>query len=231
MSFQIAIDGPVAAGKGTVARLVASRLGFLYVDTGAMYRSAALIAIRNGVALEDEPAVATLIASSELILRNPNDAENDGRQITVILNGEDISWAIRTEEISKGSSIVSQFAQVRAELVKKQQLIAEKTSVVMEGRDITFRVLPEAQLKIYLDASTETRAQRRHQELLMRGVDVTFESVHADLLDRDKRDMERKVDPLHITDDAWVLDTTNLTIEEVVEVIVQKVEELGYGKT
>jgi cytidylate kinase len=230
MSFQIAIDGPVAAGKGTVARLVASRLGFLYVDTGAMYRSAALIATRNGVSLEDEAAVAKLIASSELILRNPNDAENDGRQITVILDGEDISLAIRTEEMSKGSSIVSQFAQVRAELVKKQQLIAEKTSVVMEGRDITFRVLPEAQLKIYLDASTETRAQRRHQELLMRGVDATFESVHADLLERDKLDMGRIIDPLHITDDAWVLDTTNLTIEEVVEVIVQKVEELGYGK-
>lgn len=227
MSFQIAIDGPVAAGKGTVARLVASRLGFLYVDTGAMYRTTALLAKEHSIDLSNEAAVAELVSQHTMMLRNPTEDEKDGRQITILLDEKDVSWAIRTEEISAGASVVAQHALVRKELVKKQQEIASQTSVVMEGRDITFRVLPEAQMKIYLDASIETRAKRRHQELLARGVDTSLEQVYKDTAERDKRDMERLVDPLHIEKAAWVLDSTNLEIEEVVELIVSKAKELG----
>ncbi len=227
MSFQIAIDGPVAAGKGTVARLVASRLGFLYVDSGAMYRATALLSKEHGVDLNNEAAVAELVSKHSMMLRNPTEEEKDGRQITVLLDDKDVSWAIRTEESSAGASIVAQYALVRKELVKKQQEIAATTSVVMEGRDIIFRVLPDAQMKIYLDASIETRAKRRHQELLARGVDTSFEQVYKDTSDRDKRDMERSIDPLHIEKTAWVLDSTNLEIEEVVELIVSKAKTLG----
>lgn len=227
MSFQIAVDGPVAAGKGTVARLVALRLGFLYVDTGAMYRTTALLAKEHDVDWKDEQAVADIVSKVSMMLRNPLEEEKDGRQITVLLNDRDVSWAIRTEEISIGASIVAQHAIVRKELVKKQQEIARKTDVVMEGRDITFRVLPEAQMKIYLDASVETRAKRRHQELLARGVDTSFEQVYKDIEGRDARDMQRDVDPLHVVDSAWVLDTTNLDIEEVVQLIVDKAHQLG----
>lgn len=230
MSFQIAIDGPVAAGKGTVARLIASRLNFLYVDTGAMYRAAALLSRENGILWDDPEAIAKLLAKVSMTLRNPSGEEKDGRQVTVILNDEDVSWKIRTEEMSQGSSIVSQYPEVRKELVKKQQELAENTDVVMEGRDITFRVLPKAQMKIYLDASAETRAKRRHQELLLRGVDVTLEDVYKDLQERDTRDMGRNVDPLHVEEDAWLLDTTNLTIEEVVDLIVSRYHEMAGGK-
>ncbi|HKY73965.1 MAG TPA: (d)CMP kinase [Patescibacteria group bacterium] len=227
MSFQIAIDGPVAAGKGTVARLVALRLGFLYVDTGAMYRTTAFLAKERDVDWKNEQAVADLVSKVRMMLRNPLEEEKDGRQITVLLDDRDVSWAIRTEEISIGASVVAQHAIVRRELVKKQQEIARQANVVMEGRDITFRVLPDAQIKIYLDASVETRAKRRHQELLARGVDTSFEHVYKDIEERDARDMQRGVDPLHVVDSAWVLDTTNLDIEEVVQLIVDKAHQLG----
>jgi len=226
MSFQIAIDGPVAAGKGTVAKLTASRLGFLYVDTGAMYRATAWLGSKYEVPWENEQSVVDLLQKHTIMLRTPIEEEKDGRAITVLIDGEDVSWAIRTEELSKGASIVSQHTRVRQELVKQQQKIAESTDVVMEGRDITFRVLPQAQLKIYLDADIAVRAQRRHIELLTRGIDVTLEQVQNELQARDDRDMHRTVDPLHITNDAWVLDTTPLSIEEVVEKIVEKVKEV-----
>lgn len=226
MPVQIAIDGPVAAGKGTVARLVAGKLGFLYVDTGAMYRTTALLAKRNSVDWNDENGLAKLLAKHPMLLRTPLKDEQDGRQMTVLLDGEDVSWAIRTQEMSTGSSVVSQYPRVRQALVKQQQDIAAHTNVVMEGRDITFRVLPDAQLKIYLDAALEARAKRRHTELLTRGQDVSLEQVQKELKERDDRDMHRSLDPLHIVEGAWVLDTTNLTIEQVVDTIVAKVQSL-----
>jgi len=226
MSFQIAIDGPVAAGKGTVARLLAARLGFLYVDTGAMYRTTALLGKQENVDWNNEQGLVELLQKHRIELRNPLETEKDGRQITVLLNGKDISWDIRTEEMSRGSSIVSQYALVRKELVKQQQQIAQQNDVVMEGRDITFRVLPHAQLKIYLDASPEVRAKRRHQELLIRGIDTSLEEVYKELQERDQRDMNRNVDPLQVTRDAWLLDTSALTIEEVVNVIEDRVKQL-----
>lgn len=222
--LQIAIDGPVAAGKGTVARLVAERLGITYVDTGAMYRVAGLLATRVGVSWENEAEVAKLVDEAEIKLNQPQGEEKDGRLITVIVNGEDVSWKIRTEEASKGSSVVAKHSKVRQVLVTKQQKIAAEQSVVMEGRDITFRVLPKATLKIYLTATAEERAKRRHKELLMRGEDVTYEAVLQDLKRRDDQDMGRAVDPLQVAEGAWVLDTTGMTIEGVVDKIVEKVK-------
>jgi cytidylate kinase len=226
MPFHIALDGPVAAGKGTVARLVAQRLKFLYVDTGAMYRTTALLALNNNTDAADEDKVVALLNNCKMEMRNPTLEEQDGRLTTVLLNGEDVSWKIRTEEVGQNSSKVAALKKVRENLVHKQQQIAEGQNVIMEGRDITYKVLPDAQIKIFLTASDETRAKRRYLELQMRGKDITFEQVYNDLLERDKRDMERAVDPLQIVEGSWVLDTTQLTIEEVVELIVAKAEEM-----
>lgn len=225
--FHIAIDGPVAAGKGTISRLVAQRLGYLYVDTGAMYRMAALLALRNQVDFQDEIKIVELINSSKMEMRNPEGQEQDGRLTTVILDGEDVSWKIRTPEATDGSSKVAVLPKVRESLVKKQQIIAESQSVIMEGRDITSKVLPNAQLKIYLTASDIVRAKRRHLELQIRGVDATFDQVYQDLLERDERDMNRAADPLHIVEDAWVVDTSDLSIEKVVDLIVGRAKLLG----
>ena len=221
--FHIAIDGPVAAGKGTVSRLVAERLGFVYVDTGAMYRTTALLAKQNSVDYSDEDGLAKLVESADIDLRTPEGDEKDGRLATVLLNGEDISWAIRTEEISSATPLVAALPEVRRVLVDKQQKIAVGKNVVMEGRDITYRVLPNAQLKIYLTGSDIIRAKRRHMQLLTKGQDVAFEEVYRELLERDKRDMNRNTDPLKIVDDAWQIDTSDLTIEQVVEIIVGRV--------
>ncbi|MBP9700093.1 (d)CMP kinase [Candidatus Woesebacteria bacterium] len=228
--FQIAIDGPVAAGKGTVSRLVAKRLGFLYVDTGAMYRVSALLANRNSVPFEDDVKVLEVVQQHKISMRPPTEEENDGRQCTVLLDGEDVSWSIRTPVVSTGASIVATHKILRAELVRQQQEIAKTQSVVMEGRDITFRVLPDADLKIFLTAQDQERARRRHEELLGKGQDVSYNKVYEDLLSRDKRDMERDVDPLQIVPGAWVLDTTKLSIEAVVVAIVEKVEQLRTTK-
>lgn len=223
-SFQIAIDGPVAAGKGTVSRLVAEKLGFLYVDTGAMYRVGAWLSQKNHVDVDDGKAVAAILEKTKLEMRNPTEKEKDGRLTTVLVDGEDVSWKIRTEKVGAGSSKVAAHPEVRHILVKKQQDIAGEQNVVMEGRDITTRVLPDAQLKIYLTASDVVRAKRRHFELLTRGQDVSFEEVYNDLVERDKRDMTRAVDPLIQAPDAWVIDTSDLTIDQVVALIVAKVE-------
>ena len=227
VAFQIAIDGPVAAGKGTVSRLVAQRLGFLYVDTGAMYRVACLLALRAQMALTDESGIVALVKQHQIQMHTPTKEEQDGRLTTVLLDVEDVSWKIRTIEVSNGVPIVAAHKALRAELVRQQQEIAKTQSVVMEGRDITFRVLPNAQLKIFLTATDEERARRRYMELLEKGQDVTFVSVHKDLLLRDQRDMERDVDPLHIVPGAWVLDTSKLSIEEVVDQVVTRAKEMG----
>jgi CMP/dCMP kinase len=224
MSFQIAIDGPVASGKGTVARLVAERLDMLYIDTGAMYRAVAFAAKQNGVSFKDEDTLVELIQRIQIELRQPAETEKDGRLTTVLLDGEDISWAIRTEEMSSGSSQVAALAGVRQALVKLQQEIAMKQDVVMEGRDITYRVLPNAQLKVFLTASVEQRAQRRLVDLQHRGHDTTYEQVYKDLEERDERDSNRAADPLQVVEGVWVLDTTHMTIAEAVEDIVKRVQ-------
>ncbi len=223
MSFQIAIDGPVAAGCSTVAKLVAERLGILYVDTGAMYRVVTLLAIKNGVDFNDETQLIKLVKKSKLELRKPLTKEQDGRLITVLLNGKDVSWQIRTSEISHHVSIVAAQPQLREVLVEKQQQIAATSDVVMEGRDITYKVLPNADLKIYLTASDVVRAKRRQMQQQCQGKDFSFEETHQELLRRDKIDMNRKTDPLKIVKDAVVLDTSDLTIEQVIDFILIKV--------
>ena len=222
MSFQIAIDGPVAAGKGTVSRLVAEKLGFLYIDTGAMYRVTALLGLRNKIDLNNEVKLVPLVAQAKIEMKNPTATESDGRLTTVFLDGEDVSWAIRTEEVSRGASQVAVHPKVREILVKKQQEIAKQQNVVMEGRDITHKVLPQANMKIYLTANEIVRTTRRHFDLLSKGVDAEFEEVHQDLLTRDKRDEERTIDPLQIVSDAWVIDTSDLRIDQVVDLIIAK---------
>jgi len=220
--FQIAIDGPVAAGKGTVSRLVAERLGFLYVDTGAMYRVTAYLALKNNVEYSDVDNLVSLIKNTKIEMSNPSEEESDGRLTTVLVNSEDVSWKIRTENVGLGASQVAQIKSVREILVEKQKEIANIQNVVMEGRDITYRVLPNAQLKIYLTGKDFVRANRRHLQLQSRGIDVSFEEVFIDLKDRDELDMNREADPLQIVDDAWVLDTSDLRIDQVVEIIVAK---------
>jgi cytidylate kinase len=230
-AFQIAIDGPVAAGKGTVSRLLAQKLGFLYVDTGAMYRATALLALRQKIDLSDEDKVVALLEKSKLEMRNPlPPTELDGRLTTVILNGEDVSWAIRTQKCSDGASKVAVLAKLRKALVKKQQEIASTQNVIMEGRDITFRVLPDADLKIFLTANLQARAARRHTQYLTKGMNVSIEAVTAEIKERDMRDIQREIDPLRVVPDAWVLDTSELKIEEVVDLIAKKVQQIRKQK-
>ncbi len=230
-TFQIAIDGPVAAGKGTVSRLLAQKLGFLYVDTGAMYRATALLALRQKIDLSDEDKVVALLEKSKLEMRNPlPPTELDGRLTTVILNGEDVSWAIRTQKCSDGASKVAVLAKLRKALVKKQQEIASTQNVIMEGRDITFRVLPDADLKIFLTANLQARAARRHTQYLTKGMNVSIEAVTAEIKERDMRDMQREIDQLRVVPDAWVLDTSELKIEEVVDLIAKKVQQIRKQK-
>lgn len=225
-NFQIAIDGPVAAGKGTTAKIVAARLGFLYVDTGAMYRALTLFVKERGVKWESEKEIGGLLDQEkpQVKLSIPSEEEKDGRLCTVRLNEEDVSWKIRTEDISYGVSIITQYAGVRNYITPMARKISETQNVVMEGRDITTVVLPKADLKVYMDAKPRERAERRYLELLSRGEDVRFDEVYRQLRERDKRDSEREIAPLKKAKGAWVLDTSGLTIEEVVNLIVNKVE-------
>ncbi|MBP7875808.1 (d)CMP kinase [Candidatus Woesebacteria bacterium] len=222
MAFQIAIDGPVAAGKGTVAWLVAKRLGFLYVDTGAMYRATAYLAAQKGIEFDDETKIVAALKQSEIELRNPLPEEQDGRLTTVVLDGIDVSWKIRTSAMGSGGSDVSALAGVRSALVAQQQSIAASQNVVIEGRDIAIRVLPQAQLKYFLTANELVRAKRRQLELQTHGQDVPFSQVLEEMLQRDYNDSHRKVDPLQVTDEHILIDTSDLGVEKVVDLIVTK---------
>lgn len=214
--LHIAIDGPVAAGKGSVASNVAQRLNILYFDTGAMYRAVALIGLKNGINLEN-PEQLLLILKSYEISEKPY-ADHGGTQ--VFINNEDVTKQIREEEISHGSSVVAKHPAIRKYLVNIQQKIARDNSVVMEGRDITSVVIPDADVKIYLTASVEERARRRYEELVSRGEDVTYTQILAETKTRDYRDSHRAASPLTKVTDAIEIDTTNLTIDEVVDTIV-----------
>lgn len=229
-TFQVAIDGPVAAGKGTVSRLLADRLKLLYVDTGAMYRVVAYLGLQHKIDLDQEDLLLPLVQQTQITLRNPVGPEIDGRLTTVLVDDQDVSWAIRTEKVSQGASKVAVHPKIREELVKKQQQIADQQDVVMEGRDITFKVLPNADLKIYLTANNTVRAKRRHFDLLTKGVDVEFNEVYQDLIQRDERDINRAIDPLQQVKDAWVIDTSDLSIPQVVSLITAKARMLMKSK-
>jgi len=218
--MQIAIDGPVAAGKGTVAYLLAKKLGILYVDTGATYRATAYAAIAEGISLEDEEKIVALLKNTKIDLKIPS--LNSKFRCLVFVNGKDVSKEIRTPEISKASSKVAILPKVRKYLVSFQKKLAENQGVVMEGRDITTRVLEKADLKIFLTADPKARAERRRAQLEEQGIKKSFEEVLKDTIARDTQDSTRKTDPLKITNDSFILDTTKLTISQVVKKILEK---------
>jgi cytidylate kinase len=223
--FQIAIDGPVAAGKSTVAKILAERLDFLYVDTGAMYRAVALKAQQECLQWVDEASIVELLSTLELELDKPNQDEEDGRLVTVLLEGKDISHKIRSPLIGEGASIVSTYKPVREVLVTMQQNIASGESVIMEGRDICSVVLPQAQLKIYMDADPETRAKRKLVYQKDLGIKSDLDQVVKEINQRDEREINREISPLKPTQDAWVLDTTEYSIEEVMEMIIAEYQD------
>ncbi len=219
--INIAIDGPAGAGKSTVAKLLAKSLGIAYLDTGAMYRAVALKAMEQGIDTRDEALLAGLVKDIDLKV-----TYEDGKQ-RVFLDGRDVSSEIRSPEISMGASNVATVPAVRLKLTEIQREIALQNSVVLDGRDIGTFVLPNADLKIFLTASPEERARRRHKELLEKGIGVSFEEVKRDMENRDANDTGRKFRPLFKADDAVEIDNTNLTPEQTAEKIITMVKKLG----
>jgi cytidylate kinase len=214
----IALDGPAASGKTTIGRMLAERLGFLFFDSGVMYRAVALAAYQNGVNSSDEAAVSELAEKISIDVQPAS--SSDGRTSTVLLDGDDVSWAIREPVVDASVLQVSAFARVRAAMVAQQRKIGLRGKVVMVGRDVGTVVLPEADLKIFLDASLEERARRRYLELESRGGDQSLEEVQAGLAHRDAIDSSRDLSPLRPAKDALIIDTTGMTPEE----ILQKIE-------
>ena len=215
----IAIDGPAGAGKSTIAKKVAKQLSFIYVDTGAMYRAMALYLFRNGIPADDTEKIAAACGGAEISIEYRN-----GEQV-VLLGGENVNPFLRTEEVSAMASKSSAVAQVRTRLVQLQQELAAVQNVVMDGRDIGTVVLPHAQVKLYLTASVEVRARRRFLELQEKGEPAVFETIAADIAERDHRDMTREVSPLKMADDAVLVDTSDMTIDEVTQRILEIVKE------
>ena len=215
MSFNIAIDGPAGAGKSTIAKQLAKELSFIYVDTGAMYRSMALYFMRNGIAKEDETAISDACKTVEVSI-----AYENGEQ-QVLLNGENVSKEIRKEEVGKMASATSVYKEVRKKLVELQQKLAADKDVIMDGRDIGTTILPDAEVKIYLTASSLTRARRRYLELQEKGIDCNLEEIQKDIEERDERDMNRAVSPLKQAKDAVLVDSSDMTIEQVVSCILE----------
>lgn len=217
--FSVAIDGPSGAGKSTIAKAVAERFGFIYVDTGAIYRTVGLAVSRAGIDPQDTDAVVGLLPALDIALRHGE----DGLQ-HMFLNGEDVSGFIRTPEISMYASKVSALPPVRAFLMEMQRSMARRTSVIMDGRDIGTVVLPDAALKIFLTASAEARAERRYKELLEKGQSVSYDDVLCDMAERDKKDTTRAAAPLRAADDAVLLDTSALSLAESIDAVAALVE-------
>jgi len=217
---KIAIDGTVASGKSTIGGLLAERLGYLYLDTGAMYRAVTWVALKRGLDIADEEAITALAEAIKIEVVPPT--VEDGRQYTVYADGEDVTWQIRRQEVDANVSPVSAYVGVRRALTAQQRRIGQRGRVVMVGRDIGTVVMPDADLKIYLDASVEERARRRYLELVEKGEPANYDDVLIAIEKRDAFDSGRKEAPLQPADDAFIIDTTGLSVEEVLE----KVEEL-----
>ena len=219
--FNIAIDGPAGAGKSTIAKEVARRLGFVYVDTGAMYRTMALHFIRSGIDPKDEQAVAASCRDVDVSLRYENGVQQ------VLLGGENVTGLIRTEEVGNMASATSVYKPVREKLVELQQALARRENVVMDGRDIGTCVLPDAPAKIYLSASSAVRAGRRYKELVEKGVECDLAEIERDIIDRDYRDMNRENSPLRQAEDAVLVDSSCMTVEQVIAAILEAAESRG----
>ncbi len=217
--INVAIDGPGGAGKSTSARAAAKELGYIYVDTGALYRAVGVNALRNNIDTKDKPAVAASLEGISVDL-----VFEDGEQ-KVLLNGENVSAEIRTPPASMAASDVSAVPEVRAFLFDLQRDIASRNSCIMDGRDIGTVVLPDAQVKIFLTASAEERAKRRYDELLAKGSTVSFQSVLDELIERDYNDSHREIAPLKPAEDSVILDTTGVSLEEQVQKIIDVIKE------
>lgn len=213
MAFNIAIDGPAGAGKSTIAKTLAKELGFVYVDTGAMYRAMAYYFLQQGIERDDEAGITAAVDGADVMIRYEDGAQQ------VLLNGENITGSLRTEQVGNMASATSIYPAVRTKLVALQQKLAKTTDVIMDGRDIGTCVLPDAQVKIYLTASVETRAARRYKELIEKGESADLEKIAADIEERDYRDMHREMSPLRQADDAILVDSSEMSIDEVVAAI------------
>ncbi|QBE98618.1 Cytidylate kinase [Blautia producta] len=211
MAFNIAIDGPAGAGKSTIARALAKRLSYIYVDTGAMYRAMALYLLRENISADDSGRIEKACESVDISI-----IHEDGVQ-KVLLNGEDVSSLIRSEEVGNMASASAQNGRIREKLVELQRQLAAKTDVVMDGRDIGTCVLPNADVKIYLTASVHTRAVRRFKEYLEKGMEADLAQIEADIEKRDHQDMNREISPLKKAEDAVLLDSSDMTIGEVLD--------------
>ena len=215
--YNIAIDGPAGAGKSTIAKIVAKKLGFIYVDTGAMYRTMALACFRDKISQDDEASVVKKCQNVKVTLEYENGTQK------VFLNGEDVSTEIRQEVIGNMTSAIAVYSPVRKILVNMQQELAKTNKVVMDGRDIGSAVLPNADLKIYLTASSRTRATRRYKELVEKGQVCDIDEIEKDIKDRDYRDMHREISPLVQADDAVLIDSSDMDIDTVVSEIIKLV--------
>lgn len=217
--LNIAIDGPAGAGKSTIAKMVSKKLNCIYVDTGAMYRTVALFLIENGIANDDEKRIAKEIENIHV------DIQFEVGEQKVLLNGKDVTEEIRAERVGKWASEISKYTLVREYLVKMQREVAAKQDVVMDGRDIGTVVLPQANVKIYLTASSKVRAMRRYNELTQKGVFCDIHDIEQGIMERDAQDMNREISPLRQAKDAILIDSSNMTIDEVVEKIVSLARE------
>lgn len=215
MSYQIALDGPAGAGKSTIAKAVAKELSFIYIDTGAMYRAMALLTLREGVDKNDEKKVSELVAGADVKITYV-----DGEQ-TVLLNGENVNGFIRTPEVGDTASAISVYKKVREKLVLLQQNLAKTENVIMDGRDIASCVLPNADVKIYLDADVKVRADRRVKELIAKGMEADPVLIEEQMKERDYRDMHRENSPLVKVPEATVIDSSYMTPDEVKDAIVR----------
>lgn len=215
MNNHIAIDGPAGAGKSTIAKAVAKKKGLIYVDTGAMYRAFGLFLLREGIDVANEEAVIAACEKADVSISYENNEQ------VVLLNGENVNGLIRTEEVSHMASACSAIARVREIMVERQQELAKKRDVVMDGRDICTVVLPDARTKIFLTASAKVRAKRRYDELVEKGVSCDLKQIEADIIERDNRDMNRAASPLRQDKDAVLVDTSDMTIEQVIDRIME----------
>lgn len=220
-NIAIAIDGPAGAGKSTIAKLIAKRKGYIYVDTGAMYRAMALYFIEQGIGADEQERIGEAAPHVDVTITYEN-----GEQI-VWLNGRNVNGLIRTEEVGKMASSSSTNGEVRKKLVQLQQALARKESVVMDGRDIGTCVLPDADVKVYLTADSHVRAVRRYEELQAKGRECDLDVIERDIIDRDYQDMHRDISPLRQAEDAVLLDSSNMTIEEVAQVIIELCDGAG----
>lgn len=221
MSKKIAIDGPAGAGKSTIAKIVAKELGFIYVDTGAMYRAMALYMINNNIDASDSEKISATCQSADITIRH------EGGVQRVYLNGEDVSELVRKEEVGKMASASSVNGDVRKKLVELQQKLAQTTDVVMDGRDIGTVVLPDADLKVFLTASSRVRANRRYKELTAKGETCDIDAIEKDIIERDYRDSHREISPLKQAEDAVLVDTSDMTIDEVAGKIIDLYNNVG----